>query len=130
MISSIFTTLLANPGYLSLGALVLSTFFAGSMLQGDRVRTQEIKEELREIQQLTEQSLAQVEQIQVKLEQEDARLVNEISQAYEILAVLNEKEREVRVGLKETEKENNRLAAERRKRQEEIRKNGSLVFSN
>jgi len=130
MINSILTSLLANPAYLSLGALVLSTFFAGSMLQGDRVRTQEIKDELREIQMLTEQSLSQVDHIQSTLDQEDDRLIREIDEAYEDLAALNEKERVARAELEASDREQARLAAERRRQQEAIERDGRLFFSN
>ncbi|MFK7845980.1 MAG: hypothetical protein AB8G77_11820 [Rhodothermales bacterium] len=128
--NALLTTLLANPSYLSLGALVLSTFFAGSMLQGDRIRTQEIKEELREIKEMTAASLVEVEQIQVRLEQEDARLIKEIGLAYSVLAQLNEKERIARADLEASDRERQRLADQRRRQQNAVNQNGRLFFSN
>ena len=121
-------TLLKYPNYLSLGALILSTFFAGTMLQGERIRKEEIREELREIQQLTEQSLDEVAQIQTLLEQEDARLVGEISEAYEVLAALNERERGVRAELEASDRERQRLANQRRRNQQAIN-NAGRFFS-
>lgn len=128
MLNSLLQTAMKYPSYFSLGALVLSTFFAGSMLKGDRVRTQEIKAELREIQAQTEQSLAAVEQIQVNLEQEDAKLVSEISQAYEVIATLNEQARVVRAEIERSEVRNRQLQANRNRSRQQI--NDSRRFFN
>ena len=129
MINALLQTALKYPSYFSLGALVLSTFFAGSMLKGDRIRTQEIKEELREIQAQTEQSLAEVEQIQTNLDQEDARLVSEITQAYEVIAELNEKARVVRADIEEAEERAKELQLKVDKSGGEIQNSGRF-FSN
>ncbi len=129
MINALLQTALKYPSYFSLGALVLSTFFAGSMLKGDRIRTQEIKEELREIQAQTEQSLAEVEQIQTNLDQEDARLVSEITQAYEVIAELNEKARVVRADIEEAEERDKELQTQRNEHGQGINNSGRF-FSN
>ncbi len=130
MFNSLITMILANPGYVSLGALVLSTFFAGTMLQGDRIRKQEIQEELREIQQLTEESLTRVQEIQTTLEQQDAALLQDIGEAYEVLATLNKQEQEERLKLEESAQEAARLAAQRRRQQQAVNDSGRLFFSN
>ncbi len=127
MLNTLLSTLLANPGYLSLGALVLSTFFAGTMLQGERIRKEEIREELREIQELTRQSLAQVEQIQVQLEATDARLVGQIGETYEVLVQLNKQEQEARAGLEEEERR--RLARQRSQLRQEVNNTSGFVFN-
>ncbi len=130
MFNSLITILLGNAGMVSLGALVLSTFFAGSMLQGDRIRKQEIQEELREIQQLTEESLTRVAEIQTNLEKQDAQLLQEIGDAYDVLAKLNKEQEAAQLALEETEREQARLAAQRRRQQQTVTDSGRLFFSN
>ena len=130
MLNAVLSTVMANPGFLGLGALVVSTFFAGTMLQGERVRNQEIRDELREIKQLTEQSLLRVAAIEEALHTEDARLVNEIGVAYEALAVLNEKERVQRAALEATARRNRQLAIERLRQRETVKKSDGFIIDN
>ena len=89
MLNTIFTFVGANSSLVSLGTLGLTVFFAGSMLQGERVRKQEIKAELREIQAETEASMARVKAIQDALAIADAQLVDQIRATYTELDSLN-----------------------------------------
>ena len=130
MINTVVTAALAHPNYLSLGALIVSVFFAGTFLQGERVRKQEVKEQLREIQQLTEQSLARVDQVQSELAAEDARLVDEISEAYTALAALNEKERVQREELEESERRNQQLANRRQQNRQQVNDSSGCIIDN
>lgn len=130
MFGSLLTTLMANPGSLSLGALILSVFFAGSMLQGERMRNQEIRDALEEIEKATQQSLDRVEEINANLGQEDARLVSEIAETYEILATLNEQERKTRAGLEASGRAAAQLENVRQAERERLRKAAEFSFSN
>jgi len=120
--------LLANSSYVSLGALVLSVFFAGTMLQGERLRTREVRDALREIENITGQSLERVAQINAHLEAEDARLVGQISQAYAELAALNEQERLKRVQIEQTARRRRQLENERLQERERIRSSTGFIF--
>ncbi|MEM8485565.1 MAG: hypothetical protein AAF564_08435 [Bacteroidota bacterium] len=130
MINTVVTTALAHPNYLSLGALIVSVFFAGSFLQGERVRKQEVKEQLREIQKLADQSMARVDQVQATLAAEDARLVAEISEAYTALAALNEKERVQRLALEETARRNQQLANRRQQNRQQVNESSGFIIDN
>ncbi len=130
MINTVVTTALAHPNYLSLGALIVSVFFAGTFLQGERVRKQEVKEQLREIQQLTEQSLARVDQVQTELAAEDARLVSEISEAYTALAALNEKELAQREALEASERRNQQLGNRRQQNRQRVNDSSGFIIDN
>ena len=89
MLQTLFTFIGANSSLVSLGTLGLTVFFAGTMLQGERVRKQEIKAELREIQAETEASMARVQAIQDALALADAELVGQIKATYTELDSLN-----------------------------------------
>lgn len=130
MLSSLLTTIMAYPNYLSLGALVMSVFFAGTFLQGERLRKQEIKDELREIQQLAEQTMARVEDINTQLSQKDAQLVGEISEAYQILAELTEKERLQRVALEESARRRNELSDQRQSERQNVNNSAGFIIDN
>lgn len=130
MINTVLSTALAHPNYLSLGALIVSVFFAGSFLQGERVRKQEVKEQLREIQKLADQSLARVDQVQADLAAEDARLVGEISEAYAALAALNEKERVQRLAIEETARRNEQLANRRQQNRQQVNDSSGFIIDN
>jgi predicted oxidoreductase len=94
----------ANAGYVSIGALTLSVFCAGSFLQGERVRKEEIRDQMREIEALTEETMARVASITATLEAEDQRLVAEIENTYQELAVLNAEEAAARRALAERQR--------------------------
>ena len=94
----------ANAGYVSIGALMLSVFCAGSFLQGERVRKEEIREQMREIEALTEETMARVATISATLEAEDQRLVAEIETTYAELATLNAEEAAARRALAERQR--------------------------
>ncbi|MDZ4700168.1 MAG: hypothetical protein SH809_10720 [Rhodothermales bacterium] len=100
----ILTFIGANAGYVSIGALMLSVFCAGSFLQGERVRKEEIREQMRDIEALTEETMARVATITATLEAEDRRLVAEIESTYEELAVLNAEEAAARRALAERQR--------------------------
>lgn len=127
---AVLNFLLAHSSYVSLGALVMSVFFAGTMLQGERVRQQEVKDALREIEQVAAQSMDRVEQINTRLEAEDARLVNEIGETYEELAALNEKERQQRAELEATAARNRQLANQRNEQRTTIERSAGFVIDN
>lgn len=122
--------LLAHSSYVSLGALVMSVFFAGTMLQGERVRQQEVKAELREIEQVAAQSMNRVAQINAQLEAEDARLVEEIGETYAELAALNEKERQQRAELEATAARNRQLDNQRNQQRTTIERSAGFIIDN
>lgn len=82
----------ANAGYVSIGALMLSLFCAGSMLKGEQVRKEEIREQLREIEAQTATTMERVHQITAQLAAEDRQLVQEIEKTYGELAALTAEE--------------------------------------
>ncbi len=88
----ILTFIGANAGYVSIGALMLSVFCAGSYLQGERVRKAEIRDQMEEIEALAAESMDRVASIRSTLEAEDRRLVAEITETYAELAALNAEE--------------------------------------
>ncbi len=128
--SAVLNFLLANSSYVSLGALIMSVFFAGTFLQGERLRKQEVKDALEEIQNLTEQSMNRVEKINAILEKEDARLLSEIGVAYQELAALNEQERVKQAQLEETEQRNAELEAQNRRNRNRVRSSSGFIFDN
>ncbi|MEZ4698833.1 MAG: hypothetical protein R2834_00765 [Rhodothermales bacterium] len=86
----------ANAGYVSIGALMLSVFCAGSMLKGEQVRKEEIREQLRDIEAQTASTMERVHQITAQLEAQDRQLVQEIEKTYGELAALSAEETEAR----------------------------------
>ncbi len=98
----------ANGSYFSIGALCLSLFCAGSMLQGERLRKEEIREQMREIEAMTETTMARVAEINTRLEAQDQALVAEIETTYGELAALSAEESEARRALARSQQQLNR----------------------
>jgi hypothetical protein len=95
----------ANAGYVSIGALMLSVFCAGSMLQAERVRKQEIRDALHEIEVQTDSTLQRIARIDAWLQAEDRRLVAEIETTYGELADVSAAEASARRALAESRRQ-------------------------
>lgn len=130
MFNSVLTTLLAYPKYVSLGALVMSVFFAGTMLQGEWNRKKEIKAEMREIRAEADAVLQEVDAISSRLKAQDEALVFEIKQTYKELEALNHKEWQQRVALDESEAERRRLESELQQPRRQVKSSSGFIIDN
>lgn len=79
-----------NPNLFSLAALGLAVFFAGSFLEGERIRNREFREDIKAIKSKNRQILGRVAQINQTAARQDALIKEKITNAYEELAALQE----------------------------------------
>lgn len=128
MLQAALTTLQANPNFVSLGALILSVFFAGTMLQGERTRKQDVKDALAEIEALSAASLERVEEINADLETQDAELVGQIDEAYDELARISEREEQALANLEQTNRRNRQLQQQNQQNREAVRSSTDFIF--
>lgn len=68
---------------------MIAVFFAGAFLNGERLRTKELKMELQEIRDQKDQIMQRVDQIQQKTYEEEQKILARIDTAYQLLHELN-----------------------------------------
>lgn len=74
-----------NSNVLSLVGLLVSVFFAGSYLRGEISRRQEMKQELRELQDQQKQTMARVDSVNAVYEKEKLELLHQTKDLYDQL---------------------------------------------
>lgn len=79
----------AYTNLISMASMMIAVFFAGAFLNGERLRTKELKMELQEIRERKEEIMQRVEQIQQKTFEEEQKILARIDTAYQLLNDLN-----------------------------------------
>lgn len=74
-----------NSNTLSLVGLLVSVFFAGSYLRGEIGRRQEMKQELRELKDEQEKTMARVDSVNAAYEKDKLELLQQTKQFYDQL---------------------------------------------
>ena len=114
--------------YLSVAAVVTSVYFAGTFLEGERIRSQELKESMREILEETEQINERILFINQKAQVEDLLLMDKIGQTYANLEELGKKERSIRLRKINNSRTNKNLKEGNAKNIDEIRRGKGFKF--
>jgi chromosome segregation ATPase len=78
-----------NKQLISVIAMMISVFFAGAFLNGERLRTKELEMELKEIRAQKDLVMQRVEQINQKTYEDEKRILARIDTAYSLLNSLN-----------------------------------------
>lgn len=115
---------------IGLGALLISIYFAGSFLEGERLAARELKADLQDVEQATEQILLEVDAINQRLAEEDLKLVQQIEGTYGQLNQLNEKELEARKGLERRWRRTKKQKKQNSDKREQMRQEGGFKFRN
>lgn len=74
---------------ISMGALVLSVFCAGAFLNGERLRTKDLRQELKTIQAEKDAIMRQVDAINQRTYEEEQKILDKIQTAYSLLNELD-----------------------------------------
>ena len=112
----------------SLIALLLSVYFAASFFEGERLRTRELKDALREVESAHAETLRTLEVMRMQTIQADNQLVEKIESMYGELGALNEKERQQRLRLIQRNKQINQTQTGNTQNREKIRESSGFKF--
>lgn len=112
----------------SLIALLVSVYFAASFLEGERLRTRELKDALQEVESAHEETLRTLEVMRMQTIQADNQLVEKIDAMYGELGALNEKERLQRLRLIQRNKQINETQTGNTQNRAKIREASGFKF--
>ena len=79
----------ANANLISMAAMMIAVFFAGAVLNGERLRTKELKMELEKVRAEKEVIMQRVEEINQKTYEDEKKILEKIETAYSLLNSLN-----------------------------------------